>query len=146
MVEGIGESDVPLTQDIVKREKEFDQTFLEFIFRTGTERFFTGEVVNAADVIYTVPENKTAYLVEVHICKDSTGAGTGHVAVGQNGSLQTYFIASRITDAAETNIQLAFPILMQQGQTIEVNSNDLTLGVIGSVRVIEIDKGIVFTK
>lgn len=70
----LGESNVSLTEDAIKRKIEHIQTFYEFISREGLQIRFG---LNAANTnVYTVPKKKIFYLFAMNVQSDNSGIVT----------------------------------------------------------------------
>ncbi len=64
----VGESDVPLTEDVIKRPpSEFSATFMEWASDNIEQVFKQGTAAGASATLYTVPDNFTLFITSAWV-------------------------------------------------------------------------------
>jgi len=150
MVDELGVSDVPLTEDVVKRSKEFQQTFFEFLSRDGLQ-IVRNAVVNATSTtLYTVPTKKRFFLTAVYVSgsnptpNTSVGAGISTTSSGTDFSVDmTNPLGSAESSTNAISLNFTIPLIYEEGDAFILASGARGRG---GITGIEVNKEISFRR
>jgi len=149
MVE-LGESNVPLTEDIIKRTDEFVPTFFEFLSRDGLQIIRSLQNIGASTVLYTVPARKRFYLTSLNVsgcnsvANTNITAGISALTSGANWSVRLKSILGSV-ETLNDSLSLNFtpPIFFEEAEIFTAFSGD---SVDVTITGIEVDKEIAFRR
>jgi len=151
MVE-LGESKVPLTEDVIKRTDEFEQTFFEFIARDGIQINRRAELTSSTTTtLYTVPIGQVFYLMNSNLssfCNGGGGAGTGgaFISTSQHATLLTIRMDQTIVSSTAFSTQYPYGLKFQEGESITLGLNVTNSQCFGSIQGFEIAKESAFRR
>ena len=126
----LGESDVPLTEDVVKKPlREFSATFSEWA-ADNVEQIWITDRVTSGRVLYTVPENFTLFITSGFIAGHSTAVGGTHGDLRlQFGTASKLFIivactvdhhTTAVGTASSMALSFPMPLKINQGEIVEI--------------------------
>lgn len=130
MVAGLGDSPVPLDQDVVKRKPLIvSPTFMEWVADGNAEQIFiTGGISSAGrTTAYTTPKNFTLFITNISITiRCSTGAPSSRIGsvefnAGDTAILQAVIVGGNT--ASSNSMSYPMPLRRSSGEVITIAVN-----------------------
>lgn len=122
MVAGLGESNVPLTEDILKKEFEFVKTFLEWISNGNAEQIIrdAARTTGGTSTLYTVARNTTLFITSAWIAGVGTSIGTVINFFLEEADRNLKFLRNYSFEntPSSSSITYSMPIRIESGQSI----------------------------
>lgn len=127
-----------------QREKvatQISSDFLQFVINNGLRIREAGSVSNGTNVLYTVPTGKVFYLVSCTLHWINSAAITTREAVMVLSNRSIIDIKPSLTDEDFGSLSLGFsvPVLMVEGENLDVRSGDAGCEVLGTIQGYELD-------
>lgn len=137
-------SDVPLTEDILKKPITFLRTFREHIELVGRRRMINRDVSNTStSPFYTVPRGKTSYLMFAHMSVTAqSGLITDVKANLRLDSASEFILVTDQISGQNSDVTYNGVLEMDQLQTLTASSGDSAIDGHISIIVYEVDKKI----
>lgn len=139
MTEDLGNSPVPLTEDILDKKGDYVNTFFEYITKEGIMIIEYANVTTGTTNLYTVPKNHNLYLISAHMssyCDGGGGAGSVTPVIQLAGVYSRYILSCKFDvatkDNQETHEVYTIPIKLEEDSVLRVvgTPNTATTGVI----------------
>lgn len=128
----LGESNVPLEEDILRRKVEFVQSWIEWNAQNSEQIIRNNSANNSTEVIFTVPDNQTFFLTSACISVANQGTSANRVGTlfrDNISATDSVFLRVGCHNAVSVNsISLSFPMPLkfESGSVIQHNAGSTT--------------------
>lgn len=114
-------SDVPLTEDILRKPVEFVRSWIEW---TSENRQQIIRTAFSPGTLFTVPDNNTLWITSAYVSANNSTVGDQAVTLSITNNFQ--ILRMRIQNTADSNSlssSFPMPIKVEEGQVIALSSN-----------------------
>lgn len=117
--------DVPLTEDILKKKKEFVKTWLEWAAENREQVIRSGKTGSGSTItLFTVPDKNTLFITNTWFAHTNTGgasAGNNRYKIGNDFIYDFGLIA--VAGSRSVSNSHPMPLRVQEKQTITITSS-----------------------
>jgi len=126
-------SDVPLSEDILKKPIEFVRTWVEWASENRQQIIRTAV---APSNLFTVPDNNTLWITSAYVSANNSSVGDDAVSLGINNNFEILRMRS-LAGGSNNSLSNSFPmpLKVEEGLTISLSSNatNTTAGFTGFI-------------
>lgn len=141
----LGESDVPLEEDLIKKKVEFVRSWVEFHSDQDKQVI---ETRGTTGTMFTVPDKNTLFITSAFIDLRNTNvisSGTVRIFAGATNKvilqINSGSDSSRAVGIATNSLSYPMPIKIESGQTVELSISS-SVGGFAGIQGFLIDKRI----